>query len=135
MDTSQEYKNKLESLNRTKDSWLFEQDTLKAKKIEFDALNQKLKSQENDFNQITDTIQSELQAFEKMRIEEFLDALQHWLEVLLEKENKVKIKIKNNNKIITTIKIQSLLIKIIYKSIQRCILHIIMLCNYDILNI
>lgn len=91
MDTSQEYKNKLESLNRTKDSWLFEQDTLKAKKIEFDALNQKLKSQENDFNQITDTIQSELQAFEKMRIEEFLDALQHWLEVLLEKENK-KIK-------------------------------------------
>jgi len=32
MDTSQEYKNKLESLNKTKDSWLFEQDALKAKK-------------------------------------------------------------------------------------------------------
>jgi len=89
MDTSQEYKNKLESLNKTKDSWLFEQNTLKAKKIEFDALNQKLKSQENDFNQITETIQNELQAFEKLRLEEFLDALQHWLEILLEKENKV----------------------------------------------
>ncbi|ORX45215.1 hypothetical protein BCR36DRAFT_414672 [Piromyces finnis] len=91
MDTLQEYKTKLESLNKTKDTWMFEQDTLKAKKNEFDALNQKLKSQENDFNQITDTIQNELQAFEKLRLEEFLDALQHWLEILLEKENK-KIK-------------------------------------------
>jgi len=88
MDTSQEYKTKLESLNRSKDSWLFEQETLKAKKMEFDALNQKLKSQENDFNSITDRIQKELQDFELLRLEEFLDAIQHWLEVLLEKENK-----------------------------------------------
>lgn len=91
MDTSQEYKTKLENLNRSKDTWLFTQETLKAKKMEFDALNQKLKSQENDFNEITETIQKELQDFEKLRMEEFLDAIQHWMEVLLEKENK-KIK-------------------------------------------
>ncbi|KAG4095148.1 hypothetical protein H8356DRAFT_997370 [Neocallimastix lanati (nom. inval.)] len=92
MDTSQEYKAKLESLNRTKNLWIFEKESLKSKKIEFDELNQKLKNQENDFNEITDTIQKELQEFEKMRIEEFLDAIQYWLEILLEKENK-KIKI------------------------------------------
>jgi len=91
MDTSQEYKTKLENLNKSKDSWLFEEETLKAKKIEFDELNQKLKSQENEFNEITESIQKELQDFEKLRIEEFLDAIQSWLEVLLEKENK-KIK-------------------------------------------
>jgi len=91
MDTSQEYKGKLESLNKSKDSWLFEQETLKAKKKEFDDLNQKLKNQENDYIRITDTIQKELQEFEKLRLEEFLDAIQHWLEILLEKENK-KIK-------------------------------------------
>jgi hypothetical protein len=63
MDTSQEYKAKLESLNRTKNLWIFEKESLKSKKIEFDELNQKLKNQENDFNEITDTIQKELQEF------------------------------------------------------------------------
>jgi len=92
MNTSQEYKAKLESLNRTKNLWLFEKESLKSKKMEFDALNQKLKNQENDFNEITDIIQKELQEFEKMKVEEFLDVIQHWLEILLEKENK-KIKI------------------------------------------
>jgi hypothetical protein len=91
METSQLYKTKLESLNRTKNSWLFEQESLKAKTKEFDELNQKLKKQENEFNTITETIQKELQEFEKLKTEEFLDAIQHWLEILLEKENK-KIK-------------------------------------------
>jgi len=89
METSQLYKTKLESLNRTKNSWLFEQESLKAKTKEFDELNQKLKKQENEFNTITETIQKELQEFEKLKTEEFLDAIQHWLEILLEKENKL----------------------------------------------